>query len=87
MSYETIEDGTEWEFRSSSNPQKRYRVILNGFVNNSERNGMLSCNCPSWVFNQKGDRTCKHTKEIMQHLLASDQIGIAIKKERMYGEV
>lgn len=23
--------------------------------------GALSCSCPSWVFNQKGNRTCYHT--------------------------
>lgn len=28
----------------------------------------LSCNCPSWKYNQRGDRTCKHTDKVEQHI-------------------
>ena len=23
--------------------------------------GVLTCGCPIWIFNRRGDRTCKHT--------------------------
>lgn len=32
-----------------------------------ERYGM-SCNCPSWKFNHHGDRTCKHTVKVREHI-------------------
>ena len=25
---------------------------------------ILSCNCRAWIFNRKGDRTCKHTASV-----------------------
>ncbi len=25
---------------------------------------ILSCNCPSWIFNRNGDRRCQHTEHI-----------------------
>lgn len=28
----------------------------------------LSCDCPSWIHNQRGNRTCKHTEKIKQKL-------------------
>ena len=27
--------------------------------------GKLSCNCPIWIFNKRGNRTCKHTDEYL----------------------
>jgi len=45
------------EFPSSSHPGKFYQVI--------EKDGKISCNCPPWIFNRNGDRTCKHTDSII----------------------
>jgi hypothetical protein len=28
----------------------------------------LSCDCPSWIHNQRGNRTCKHTEQVKQKL-------------------
>ena len=28
----------------------------------------LSCNCPSWIYNQRGNRTCKHTDQVEQKI-------------------
>mgnify|MGYP005853025387 FL=1 len=25
----------------------------------------LSCDCPSWIYNKNGNRTCKHTQQIL----------------------
>jgi hypothetical protein len=38
---------------SKSNPAKVYTI-------KTDQHGNLSCNCPSWIFNHRGDRTCKH---------------------------
>ncbi|MDP2662041.1 MAG: hypothetical protein Q8R28_15055 [Dehalococcoidia bacterium] len=27
--------------------------------------GVLSCDCPAWVFNTHGDRTCYHTMRVL----------------------
>jgi len=50
-----------------------YSIRLNGEehkVKYKKYNGrwILSCNCPAWIFNHSGDRTCKHTKAVAQHL-------------------
>jgi hypothetical protein len=42
------------ELPSKSKPNKTYQVKM-------DEQGNLTCNCPSWVFNQRKDRTCKHT--------------------------
>ncbi len=41
------------EVPSKSNPNKRYTIKVDAA-------GLFSCNCPSWIFNQRGNRTCKH---------------------------
>jgi ATP-dependent DNA ligase len=41
-------------FPSSSTAGKFYVV--------KEKEGVLSCNCPPWIFNRNGNRTCKHTE-------------------------
>jgi hypothetical protein len=28
----------------------------------------LSCSCPSWVYNQRRDRTCKHTDKVEKYV-------------------
>lgn len=52
---------TFWEFRSKSNPDKHYQVKY------QEYNGgyRLRCSCPSWIYNHRKDRTCKHTDSIV----------------------
>ncbi len=37
----------------SSNGRRNYTIKVDG-------SGLFSCNCPSWIFNQRGNRTCKH---------------------------
>jgi len=56
-----------------------YPVNLNGNeyrVKYKKYNGkwILSCNCPAWIFNHSGDRTCKHTKAVAQTLNIPDVI-------------
>lgn len=41
------------EIPSSSDASKVYQI--------KEKDGKLSCDCPIWKFNRRGDRTCKHT--------------------------
>ena len=42
----------------------------NGFweVKESEKYG-LSCNCPIWIYNRNGNRTCKHTQFVQESKL------------------
>jgi hypothetical protein len=47
-----------WIKGSSKNP---YEIKFN------ERYG-LSCSCPSWIYNQRGNRTCKHTEQVRLYL-------------------
>jgi len=57
-----------WSFKSSSNPDKEYDVLLNVARDNTR---WLSCNCPSWTHgtSQRGkqvwERTCKHTDQTL----------------------
>lgn len=61
--YREIIADKEWEFAGRTG---RYKVKMNGFVNNRERNSNLSCNCPSWIYkNSNRQRYCKHCKGIM----------------------
>jgi hypothetical protein len=46
-----------YQIQSHSNPDKKYTIKM-------DDNGLLSCNCPSWIFNQRRDRTCKHIDDI-----------------------
>jgi hypothetical protein len=51
-----------WQFPSLSDPNKIYVTQLNS-------DGMLSCNCPAWVFPKKGaPRECPHTRGIALQL-------------------
>jgi hypothetical protein len=56
------------EVRSHSNPNKFYTIKVDG-------NGLFSCNCPSWIFNQRGNRTCKHIDELRRRGLTLDGVG------------
>ena len=42
-------------FPSSSKPSKSYTVKIDPDTEE------YTCDCPSWKFNQRKDRTCKHT--------------------------
>jgi len=43
---------------------KEYRVKYKKY----KGRWILSCNCPAWIFNHSGNRTCKHTKAVAQRL-------------------
>jgi len=45
------------EVPSQSNPNKTYKIKV-------DEKGMFSCSCPSWIFNQRGNRTCKHIDKL-----------------------
>lgn len=47
-------------FPSSSTAGKFYTV--------KEKEGVLSCDCPPWIFNRNGNRTCKHTEIVRKEL-------------------
>ena len=51
-------------------PRPEYETVTVYVSSQGEKNwtvkrnvdtGKLSCNCPAWIFNKKGDRTCYHT--------------------------
>lgn len=46
-------------FSSKSKSEKLYTVKRNTGT------GVLSCDCPVWVFNKNGDRTCYHTMRVL----------------------
>jgi len=35
--------------------------------------GALSCDCPQWVFNRNGDRTCYHTERVKVLRIVEDE--------------
>jgi hypothetical protein len=48
-----------WEFKSDSNPSKRYQTLRYS-------DGSTSCNCPGWTrcIDGAGRRSCKHTRDV-----------------------
>lgn len=55
----------EFLIPSSSNPRKVYKVII-------WDNGDVSCNCPGWIFKNRGTsskRFCKHAQKIIDSFL------------------
>ncbi|MFA7101364.1 MAG: hypothetical protein WC196_06500 [Bacilli bacterium] len=40
-----------------------------------DENGLFSCSCPSWIFNQRGNRTCKHIDALRKEGLTVDGRG------------
>jgi len=48
------------DFPSSSTAGKFYSVM--------KKDDVLSCNCPPWIFNRNGNRTCKHTEIVREEL-------------------
>src|SRR5690349_16200582 len=57
-----------------SSPERRYRQCLDAHQpRNADRSFRLSCDCPSWTANQRGNRTCKHT-DTTGSLLAGERL-------------
>jgi hypothetical protein len=54
--------------KSESNPDKEYTIKM-------KEDGLLSCSCPSWIFNQRHNRTCKHIDTIIKAGFAADKQG------------
>lgn len=66
------------EVKSKSNPDKEYTIKMRG-------DGLLTCNCPSWIYNQRGNRTCKHIDEIMRAGFTADRQGKFITGTTYWG--
>lgn len=45
------------------------------YVIKVDENGLFSCNCPSWIFNHRGNRTCKHIDALRRQGLTVDGAG------------
>ena len=56
------------EVPSKSNPNKHYTIKV-------DESGLFSCNCPSWIFNQRGNRTCKHIDSLRTDGITMDGVG------------
>src|SRR6266496_955316 len=57
-----------------SSPDRWYRQLID--ARQPQRAGgdfRLSCDCPAWINNQTGDRTCKHT-QVTARLLRGEQL-------------
>lgn len=54
--------------QSKSNPDKVYTVKL-------RNDGLLTCNCPAWIYNIRRDRTCKHVDEVKKAGFTADEKG------------
>jgi len=52
----------------SSNGRRTYTIKV-------DSKGLFSCNCPSWIFNQRGNRTCKHIDALRRDGLTVDGVG------------
>lgn len=67
------------EVPSKSNPNKHYTIKV-------DESGLFSCSCPSWIFNTRRNRTCKHIDSIRTDGVTMDGIGrIITAVERRYG--
>ena len=66
----------------SSSGRKNYTVKV-------DERGLFSCSCPSWIFNQRGNRTCKHIDALRSDGLTVDGTGrliIGIDENRSWGK-
>jgi len=52
----------------SSNGRREYTIKV-------DEHGLFSCNCPAWIFNQRGNRTCKHIDSLRRDGLTVDGTG------------
>jgi len=69
------------EVPSKSNPNKHYTIKV-------DESGLFSCNCPSWIFNTRRNRTCKHIDSIRTDGVTMDGVGriiTAVESEKHYG--
>lgn len=67
------------EVQSDSNPDKMYTIKM-------QQDGMLTCNCPSWIFNQRRNRTCKHIDRVIRAGFTADNKGKFIVGTDRWGE-
>lgn len=65
--------------QSKSNPKKFYTIKM-------KDNGLLTCNCPSWVYNQRGNRTCKHIDELRRAGFTTDEQGKILTGTTYWGD-
>ena len=56
------------EVSSDSNPTKCYQIKM-------KDDGQLTCNCPSWIFNVRRNRTCKHIDRLRAAGFQVDGVG------------
>jgi ABC-type amino acid transport substrate-binding protein len=49
-----------WTKESQSSPGKFYTVKYSNYAGQL----VLTCDCPSWIYNHRHNRTCKHTDEV-----------------------
>jgi len=47
--------------------------------------GLLTCNCPSWIYNQRGNRTCKHIDTVIKAGFVADKSGKFIISTTQWG--
>lgn len=68
------------EVPSKSNPNKHYTIKV-------DESGLFSCNCPSWIFNTRRNRTCKHIDALRTEGMTLDGKGkIIIAVETTLGK-
>lgn len=67
-----------YEVTSSSNPNKKYIIKMRD-------DGLLTCNCPSWIYKTRGGRTCKHVDIILRAGFEADERGKFITGTDNYG--
>lgn len=72
IQYETVRT-----FSSKSKKDKVYTV-------KRRNDGMLTCDCPVWVFNRQGDRTCYHTVTTLLScsVIPSENLSFLKQKEK-----
>lgn len=66
------------EVQSKSNPDKSYTVKMRD-------DGVLTCNCPAWIYNIRRDRTCKHVDEVRRAGFTADEKGKFITGTTQWG--
>ena len=62
--------------QSPRDPERWYRVLADNAT------GALSCDCPAWTFNQRGNRACKHT-EFVSSLVRGQQTATSVPRMRV----
>src|SRR3712207_6419358 len=62
--------------QSPRDAERWYRVLADN------ASGALSCDCPAWTFNQRGNRACKHT-EFVAALVRGQQPAARVPRTRV----